>query len=109
MVVGYSSRPKYFRLTPSRKKIGRILGRGNKGSLASTVLDPKNKDLRQKLIKGVGKLLNSELKMLCGNKPPSLLQDISGASLEQFSWELVWQEITKRAPTLVSLLQYSLP
>ena len=53
--------------------------------------------------------MNSELKSLCANKAPSMLQDTSRASLELFSWELVWQEITKRASTLVSLLQSSLP
>lgn len=81
----------------------------NKGSLAATILDPKNKDLRAKVIKGVGKLLNREVKALCANKTPSMMQDTSGDALEQFSWELVWEEITKKAPTLVLLLQFSLP
>ena len=90
-------------------KIGRILGRGNKASLATTVLDPKNKALREKIIKGVGKLMNRELRMLCANKTPSMMQDTSGDALAKFSWESVWEEITEKAPTLVALLQSSVP
>ena len=55
--MGYSDKPKHFHLTPSRKKIGRILGRGNKGSLAATVLDPKNNVLQGKVIKCVTKVV----------------------------------------------------
>ena len=107
--MGYSDKPKHSHLTPSRKKIGRILGRGNKGSLAATVLDPKNNVLQGKVIKCVGRLLNRELQTLCANKTPSMMQETSAIALEQFCWELVWEEITKKAPILVSLLQLSLP
>lgn len=108
VVVGYS-KPKYFHLTPSRKKIGRILGRGNKSSLASIVLGPENMGLRKNVVRGVGKLMHQEFKFLCADSFPSMLRDTSDVALEHFSWESLWIEISRKAPTFVSVLESSLP
>ena len=50
---------KYFPLTPSRKKIGKIIGRGNKKTIARTLLN----DLasHQQLANNVGFLFHNEL------------------------------------------------
>ncbi len=103
VVVEYS-KPRRFQLTPSRKKIGRLLGRGNKQSLASIVLHPDNKELQGRVVKGVGKLIQRELQSLCADSYPAMMRDTSDAALESFNWESLWIEASQKVPTLVAVL-----
>ena len=108
VVVGYS-RPRCFHLTPSRKKIGRLLGRGNKSSLAAIVLHPDNKELRRKVVMGVGKLMYEEIKSLCADSYHSIMRDTSAVALEGFNWESLWTEMLQKTPTVVSVLSSTMP
>ena len=108
VVVGYE-KPKLFNLTPSRKKIGRILGRGNKGSLAAMVLHPSNKALQGQVLKQVGRMCFREIKSLCSDNYCAMLRNTSDVSLTHFSWESIWVEVSNKAPTLISILTNCLP
>lgn len=106
IVVGYK-KPKYFHLTPSRKKLGRILGRGNRGSLSKVVLE--NGKLRKQVVQRVGKLIQKEMQMICSEKFNSIMRDTSDVAMEHFSWESIWIELNSKAPTFLSVVESALP
>lgn len=108
VVVAYKT-AKLFNLTPSRKKIGRVLGRGNKSSLAAMVVHPSNKELRGHVVKQVGRMCFQEIKSLCSDNYYGMMRNTSDVSLTNFSWESIWIEVLNKAPTLVSILTSCLP
>ena len=64
-VVVAHNKPSYWRLTRSLKKLGRIVGRGNRTSIARTVLvDP---GLREAVLSQLVACMKKEMKKLCSH------------------------------------------
>ena len=70
MSVGYT-KPKSFVLTPTRKKLGRLVARGSKVAIAEECM--KNKDTKASIVSKVGKLIR-EVRVMCSNRFDSILK-----------------------------------
>ena len=105
VLVGYS-KPRYYRLRKHLKPYARRLSRGNLRSMASlAVKDPLT---RPTIINRLTSIISKELKNMCSKSFDSILRDESQAALEHFSWESVWGELIRSAPTLMAILQGSI-
>lgn len=60
---------------------------------------------REILLVQIGLLIQRELRLLASKKENSLLRDKSKAALLSFSWEKMWQEISVKTPTLLTILE----
>ena len=56
----------------------------------------------------VARQIRHEIKEICSLKHNSVLR-ISHENIKHFSWEVIWQELNNKVPTLVELLQKLLP
>ena len=99
----YAKRPRSYYLTPTRRQICKPLIRGSRCALARQCL--KHNGIRRYMIKRIGLSLQQEIANLCSDKVDSVLQDKCINTLETFSWDAVIEEMTTRAPTLLSLLE----
>ena len=70
--IGYSSGYKRYALTPKRKKYGQILGRSSSSSKCSAMQALKDPEAQKWLVKGVGKVVQFEVKKLCSDRVNSL-------------------------------------
>ena len=102
MVVGYE-KEKYINLTPSKKKLGKLLGRGSKAGIARSVVEAK--DTRAFVVKEIAKLIRREIKVACSDNFGSMLRDTTDVALANFSWESVWHDMTSSSPVLFSILE----
>ena len=106
-VVVSHKRPSYFHLSRSLKKLGRIVGRGNRPSIAKTVLnDPP---LTTAILANVVARMKREMKKLCSLNFSSIHQWTDFASLKSFSWEKVVEELVAHAPTLHAIVDGCIP
>ena len=102
VVVGYESKPSYFHLTQSLKRLGRYVGRGNRRSIARAAVD--NLTLRPELVSAMCQAVGAEMKGVCSDSHDSILRMKNKTALEHFSWETVWCELEQKAPTLMAFL-----
>ena len=98
--------PMVRRLSRSLKGLGRSIGRRSRLSIARQSV--KDKKIRRKILEYIGTDIQKELTAMCNIKDSSMFRVQSKEDLEQFSWEGVVRELESRAPTLYSLLNYSI-
>ena len=102
MRVGYT-RPKSYKLTPSRKHIGKALARRSKKALALECM--KNEGVKKYILQLVGKIVHTEMKEFCSERGDSVLQNRDPTLLKTFTWKTVKRETTTHAPVLVKILE----
>jgi len=100
VTIQYTDRPKSYLLTPSRKKVGKLVARGSKIAIANQFL--KDLQLRKHIATKIGKIIHDEIGVMCSNKFGSVLRN---QSVQTFSCEAVVTEMKACAPTLLSVLQ----
>ena len=100
-------KPKCLPLSRSLKKLGRVVGRGNRASIANTVLaDPT---LRFAVLAKVVWLIRKEMKTLCSLKIVSAYRDTSFHSLLSFSWDRLVADLALHAPILHTIVSGCVP
>ena len=98
-----AKKPRYFHLTPSRKKLAKYIAHGNKVSIVKQFLrEPQYKEL---IIVQIGLLIQRELRALASRKGNSLLRNRSKEAFLSFSWDSMWQELVAKTPTLLTILE----
>ena len=98
---------KYWRLTRSLKKLGRIVGRGNRTSIARTVCaDPV---LREAVISQLVAYMKKELKSLCSHTLSSVHRRTDLNALKSFDWKHARAELIAHAPTFHQIISGCLP
>ena len=99
------SGPRKFILAPSRRVLGKALGRADRRSafVKHVVRDQR---LRDYVLTNMSKICKNEIKQLCSESSflKSTQQDVCS-----FSWSHVCEELKKRAPCILSLLQCCIP
>ena len=100
--VGYK-KPKSFVLTPTRKKVGKLLARGSKVAIAEECL--KNRDMKAAMVTKVGKLIREEVRVMCSNKSDSILRSTDPNTLRNFKCDSVVKEMERYAPVLLKILK----
>ena len=100
VTIQYRDHPKSYLLTPSRKKVGKLVARGSK----ITIVDQFFKDLqlRKHMVAKIGRVVQDEISVMSFNKYCSVLQN---HSVHSFSCEGIVAEMEGCAPTLLSILQ----
>ena len=96
----YADHPKSYLLTPSRKKVRKLVTRGSK----ITIVDQFFKDLqlRKHMAPKIGRIAQDEISVMCSNKFSSVLQN---HSIHSFSCEGVLAEMEACAHTPLSILR----
>lgn len=89
-------------LTPRRKRLGIAVARKSNFAAAGECL--KIPQLRQYIIKKIGKLVRLELCQLCSDKTASILRQHSAENFKDFSWNTITNELLTNAPILMSIL-----
>ena len=102
--VAYPSRSKSFVLTPSRRSLGKALGRGSRQSLAKHAVHDAR--IRAHLVNCLKKSVKSEIKALCSK---SLLLQKGKDSICSFRWEQFQADLHDKAPVLSGLLHGCIP
>ena len=90
-------------LTPSHKRFGKSLAWGGKLSIAAQCLS--DLECRKHVAAGIGRVLQSELAVMCSKGFGSILCSTSPKNLKSFSWHQVVAETQACTPTLLHLLQ----
>ena len=102
VVIGYKV-PKYFPLTPSRKRMGRFVARGSYVAIAKQCLEDER--MRKYIIKKLVNVLQVEMKRLCSNHSDSVLMSKSTDDLCSFSHDKIYTELMQHCPTLLEILE----
>lgn len=89
-------------MTPRRKPLGKAIARGSRTAIIAQCL--KQPEMRDILIKKVGKLVQNEVAYMCSNKFKSTQLQHSKDDLLKFSWSDIIKEMEKHAPVLLQLL-----
>ncbi len=90
-------------LTPSRKKLGKLVANGSRASIAAQCL--RDQLCRKYITAGVAKLVRLEVATMCSDRFDSILHKYSVDDLQSFNWEMVITEMKASAPTLLHILQ----
>ena len=88
MTIQYRDHPKSYLLTPSRKKVGKLVARGSKITIADQFF--KDLQLRKHMVAKIGRLVQDEISGMCSNKYCSVLQN---HSVHSFSCEGIVAEM----------------
>jgi len=85
------SKPRVYRLTPKRRRVGKAIARGRK----RIVVEECFKDLvmTRYVMDKVGKAACSELKTMCSVSVASVLQKQSKDVYGDFTWDLLWKRM----------------
>ena len=97
---------KRYTLTPSRREIGRSLGRKQTHSFARYVIE--NTEVRQRLILRFNRLLQAEMKALYSEQA-LLNNDLNIATLSTFTWDRLSLILHQKAPVLLGFLNSCIP
>ena len=85
--VLYPKKPRTYNLTPSRKKVGKAVGRGSKQSVIKECMrDPV---MQKYTVEIVGQHVQRELAVICSEATNSVLRRQSYNALCGFSWAAV--------------------
>ena len=101
--IGYKKGTRYYNLTPTRKRFGKVLARG--GSISLVLQALRNPRYQQRVVTEVGRIVRTELQSLCTTKAQSILRSSTPAALRTFLWDKVICESKTLAPNLVQLLK----
>ena len=100
--VGYK-KLKSFVLTPTRKKVGKLLACGSKVAIAEECL--KNRDKKAGIVTKVGRLIREEERVMCSNKSDSILRSIDPNTLHKVKCDSVVNEMERYAPVFLKILK----
>ena len=99
--MGYK-KPYTYRLTPSRKHLGKAVARGSRYAIADECL---SQPLTQKyVLKKIGVLVGKELRNMCSDSTRSVLKSQDTSDLCEFTWHQVICELDKNAPIFLNLM-----
>ena len=99
--VGYRQ-PRQYSLTPSRKRMGKAVARGSKKAIVQECF--KDTVTTKHVLNHLGKILRREMKAMVSDNTGSLLRSQEIESMQNFSWDVVLQELHAHAPNLLHLL-----
>ena len=97
-VVRYQKGNRAYKLTPQRRKIGKMLIRKSYPAFTKSVVDTFSKETVNSLCYKVRK----EVRHICSNSVNSVLKS-DGISISQFTWDTIWSELCNYLPTLTSV------
>lgn len=100
--IDYDRRPRTYMLTPHRKHMGRAVARKSYEVIATEALT--NALTRKYVIRTLGKELAKEIKTMASDSTNSIMRSQNPEHLQQFSWDLLLNELSQHAPLLSSLL-----
>ena len=101
MSLGYA-KPVSFVLTPSCKRLGKLVARGSRVSIANECFqDP---ELRKFIISKVGTIIRDELQTMCSNQFNSILRSQDPDDMAKFRCKKVISEMESCSPTLLQVL-----
>ena len=101
MSLGYA-KPVSFVLTPSRKRLGKLVARGSQVSIANECFqDP---ELRKFIISKVGTIIRDKLQTMCSNQFNSILRSQDPDDMAKFRCKKVISEMESCSPTLLQVL-----
>ena len=98
VTIGYK-KPKSVVLTPSRKKIAKILARGSKASIIKECLNDEK--MRKIVFSQVGRIVRKEIRILCSDKFGSVMKK---GSVRKYSFKAIIKEMEGVAPSLLAIL-----
>ena len=101
VTIGYK-KPNSLVLTPSRKKLGKILVHGSKASIIRECLNDES--MRKLMISQIGSVLRNKIRVLCSNKFGSIIKS-KAEDVKRYSSNRVVQEMKSGAPILLQLLR----
>jgi L1 cell adhesion molecule like protein len=107
VVVGYQGKPKIKELSASLKRIGKSITRQSGLAIAKSVV--KNEHLNGHVVRLISLQIRKEMQTLTSRKHDSILRMKNKQSLENFTWDRVWNEIERFCPTLANVLKDCLP
>ncbi len=105
ITVGYSARPKQYLLTPSRRALGKTLGRRCQQSFAKHAY--RDRAIRGYMLQQLSRDCKAEIKKLCSTG--SVLLKREKDDLTTFTWKSFLEAVQESAPTIVLLLQSCIP
>ena len=101
MSLGYA-KPVSFVLTPSRKRLGKLVAPGSQVSIANECFqDP---ELRKFIISKVGTIICDELQTMCSNQFNSILRSQEPDDMTKFRCKKVISKMESCSPTLLQVL-----
>ena len=103
MEIKYKQKPVRYKLTPSRKYIGKSLARGKPKAIAQKCW--KNPKMCSYLLACIGSTLQKEITLLCSDSMTSLLRKTEKSELSTFKWNTFITELEKHAPILLKVLR----
>lgn len=106
MVVTYPDYKKSYVLTPSRRELGRSLGRNSRRTFAENVL--RNESTRKKIMQQFYILIHDEMKKLY-HETKLLGNGLEGSEMLSNSWSEMCEDLKQTAPVLVSFLKACIP
>ena len=106
MVVTYPDYEKSYVLTPSRRELGRSLGRNSRRTLAENVLG--NASIRKEIMQQFYRIIHEEMKKLY-HEAKLLGNGLEGSKMLSNSWSDVCEDLEQTAPVLVSFLKACIP
>ena len=101
--IGYG-KPKWYHLTPLRKRIVKAIARKSQAALGAYTLS--NTEARTNIVSRIGRILRQEVARMCSEKVQPYLQGNSIHKFAKFSWKAVLVDASRYAPTLLTLLQH---
>ena len=104
--VGYA-RSKTFKLTPSRKHLGKAVARRSKKTIAVECM--KDAGIKKHILKLVGNIVRAEIKKLSSVDVQSVLQKDDFATIKSFSWQTMMSELSGHTPVLKHILESTSP
>lgn len=102
MTIGYK-KPRIKVLTPmaSPQKVWEVACQRGKVSIAAQCL--RDPDCRKHVVAGIGRVLRSELAVMCSKSFGSILRSNFPENLKSFNWDQVISEMQACTPTLLHL------
>lgn len=101
VTIGYN-KPRSVVLTPSRKKLAKVLARGSKMSVINECI--KDDTMRKIIVSQVGHIVRKEIRVLCSDKFGSTLKK---GSVQKYSCNAVIKEMEDAAPSLLEIFRVS--
>ena len=103
-MIGYK-KPKSYRLTPSRNRLGKSLAHGSKCALVRECF--KDDTVRKYIIRKLGSMAHNEIVTLCSDKVNSTMLNPHPDLLSSFTWEELYLEMNNHCPVLTQVINYA--
>ena len=94
---------KTFKLTPSRKHLGKAIARRSKKTIAVEAM--KDDGVKKHILKLVGNIAHAEIKKLCSQSVQSVLLKSDPETLKSFTWQSLKSDLSAHTPVLKGILE----